>query len=136
MKRSLFGMALVAAALVALPDVSDAFTSRSGAKVNAVNSAVYEVVPRSSGNGPIIWCAAADYAQRALRASWQARVYVARGRGVSETTGKRSAVQFTLDPAAAGITPGASSLSINSFEVGDSMSVQQAYTYCQKQVGF
>ncbi|MDK3075473.1 hypothetical protein QO034_20570 [Sedimentitalea sp. JM2-8] len=136
MRRHLSGAIALAILLVGAPGAGDAFTSRSGARVNPVNQAVFEVVPRSSGNGPIIWCAAADYAQRALKAPWQARVYVARGRGVSVTTGRRSAVQFTLDPAAAGIVPNGTSLSLNSFAVGDSMSVQQAFGYCQKQMAF
>lgn len=136
MRRHLSGSIVIAALLVGLPVAGDAFTSRSGARVNPVSQAVFEVVPRSSGNGAIIWCAAADYAQRALKAPWSSRVYVARGRGVSVTTGRRSAVQFTLDPAAAGVVPDGTSLSLNSFTVGDSMTVQQAFGYCQKQMAF
>lgn len=135
MKSGFFSIALCAGLAVAVPTVGDAFSSRLGARVNPVNAAVFEVVPKS-GSGQEIWCGAADYAQRELRAPWQARVYVARGRGQSETTGRRTAVQFTLDPNAAGVTPGPSSLSLNTFAVGDSMSVRQAYDLCQRMVPF
>ncbi|SFT67305.1 hypothetical protein [Sedimentitalea nanhaiensis] len=136
MKPRIYGMVLVAGLAAIQPVLAQAFTSRSGVRVNPVNAAVFEVVPRSGGGGDLYWCGAADYAQRALKASWQARVYVARAMGPSETMNKRSAVQFTLDPQAAGITPTESSLSINSMKVGESMTVQQGFYYCQKQVPF
>lgn len=135
MKSGLFSVAVLAGLAAAVPSVGDAFTSRLGARVNPVNAAVFEVVPRG-GSGQEIWCGAADYAQRELRAPWQARIYVSRGRGQSETTGRRTAVQFTLDPGAAGITPGPSSLSLNTFAVGDSMSVRQAFDFCHRMVPF
>ncbi|MDU9003506.1 hypothetical protein [Sedimentitalea todarodis] len=132
MSNKLTGIALIAGLAFAIPQTGEAFTSKLGARVNQVNSAVFEVVPRSSGNGQVFWCSAADYAQRALRASWRARIYIARGRAPSVTTGRRSSVQFTLDPKAAGITPAPPSLSLNALNVGESMTVQEAYGYCQR----
>ena len=131
MKKKITGLALIAGLVLSIPQTGNAFTSKLGARVNPVNSSVFEVVPKSSGNGQVFWCSAADYAQRALRASWQARIYIARGRAPSVTTGRRSSVQFTLDPKAAGITPAPSSLSLNALKVGESMTVQQAHGYCQ-----
>ncbi|MFD3189427.1 hypothetical protein ACFMPD_04025 [Sedimentitalea sp. HM32M-2] len=136
MKNGLYSVALVAGLVAALPQAGAAFTSRGGTKVNPVNAAIFEVVPKTGGSGGVFWCGAADFAQRQMKAPWQARIFVARGRGPSVTTGKRSAVQFTLDPAAAGIQPAESSLSVNEFAVGESMSVQQAFYYCQKQALF
>jgi hypothetical protein len=132
MNKKLLGLTLGSAVALAIPQAGDAFTSKLGARVNPVNSAVFEVVPRSSGDGQIFWCSAADYAQRALGASWQAQLYIVRGRAPSVTTGRRSSVQFTLDPTAAGVTPAPSSISLNALDPGENMSVQQAYTYCQK----
>ncbi len=131
MSNKSIGLALIAGLAFATPQTSAAFTSKLGARVNPVNSAVFEVVPKSGGGGQVFWCSAADYAQRQLRASWQARIYIARGRAPSVTTGRRSSVQFTLDPEAAGITPAPTSLSINALKVGESMSVQQAHHFCQ-----
>lgn len=121
------------AAAITIPHWANAFTARNGVRVNPVNSAVFEAVPRSSGYGAIYWCAASEYARRALKASWQTQVYVARGEGPSETTNRRSAVQFTIDPTAAGIAPGTSGGSLNSFNVGDHMSITQANGFCEEQ---
>jgi hypothetical protein len=112
------------------PDAAQAFNGRRGTRVAPVNDAVFEVVARNSGSGPEYWCGAADYSRRVLGAGWSTTIYIARGRGHSETTGRRSAVQFTLNPSAAGITPASQSLSLNSLKVGDHMSVQQGNTYC------
>lgn len=131
MSIKITGIALIAGLAFSIPQAGAAFTSKLGARVNPVNSAVFEVVPKSSGTGQVFWCSAADYAQRALRASWQARIYIARGRAPSVTTGRRSSVQFTLDPKTAGVTPAPSSLSLNALKAGESMTVQQAHGYCQ-----
>lgn len=131
LRRICLTAAVFSATLVALP--ADAFTARNGARVNPVNSAVFEVVPSGSSAGQSIWCAASQYARRTLKAGWQSQVYVARGMGPSETTNRRSAVQFTIDPGAAGITPTGGSHSLNSFVVGDHMSVQQADRFCEEQ---
>ncbi|MFT7597005.1 MAG: hypothetical protein ACI8R4_004348 [Paracoccaceae bacterium] len=124
-----------AAAMLALlatlsPRPADAFNGKFGVRVAPVNDVVFEVVPRSSGTGPIFWCGAADYARQVLGAGWKTTIYIARGRGQSVTTNRRSAVQFTLDPSAAGITPIEPSLSLNALKVGDNMTVQQANHYC------
>jgi hypothetical protein len=131
----LWGVTLAVAALSAIPAQAGSFRARNGATVNTVNAAVFEVVPRGTAAGPSYWCAAADYAQRGLRAAWTAKIYIARGLGPSATTGRRSAVQFTMDPQAAGVTPTPPSLSINSLRAGDSMSVQQAASYCNTDLG-
>lgn len=122
--------ALLALLPVLSPDAAMAFSGKRGTRVAPVNDVVFEVVARGSGTGYDYWCGAADYARRALGAAWTDTIYIARGRGQSVTTGRRSAVQFTLNPSAAGITATGPSLSLNSFKVGDNMSVQQGNTYC------
>jgi len=122
--------AMLALLPMLVPDPALAFSGKRGTRVAPVNKAVFEVVARGSGSGYDYWCGAADYARRALGAGWQDTIYIARGRGQSVTTGRRSSVQFTLDPAAAGITPTGPSLSLNSLKVGDNMSVTQANQYC------
>lgn len=106
------------------------FVSRYGPRVNQVNNAIFEVIPHAGVMTDDYWCAAADYARRRLGADWSDQVYVASSYTTSVTTGRRSAVQFTLDPAGAGITP--IDVSFRSgFKVGDSMSVNQADSRCQ-----
>ncbi len=136
MKPGRFGLVLTAGLAAMQPALGHAFTSRGGARVNPVDAAVFEVVPNSGGGGDLYWCGAADYAQRALNAPWQARLFIYRGRGPSETTNKRSAVQFTLDPNLAAAAPSRSWPSINSLQAGETMSVQQAFSHCYKQVPF
>lgn len=131
--RRFFAASMVFALLPMLvPDAALAFTGRRGTRAAPVNNAVFEVVPRGSGIGPDFWCGAAEYARRELGAAWSDKIYIARGRGQSVTTGRRSSVQFTLNPEAAGITPIEPSLSLNALKVGDNMSVTQANGYCNR----
>ncbi|HBS51108.1 MAG TPA: hypothetical protein DEA05_13975 [Rhodobacteraceae bacterium] len=116
---------------MAVPGAAAAFTAFNRLNVNPVDAATFEVVGKGATNGAEYWCAAGDFADRTLRAGWTDRIYIARGRGPSETTGRRSAVQFTLSPEAAGIVPAEPSLRLNALEVGDNMSVQAAKGYCQ-----
>jgi len=130
-------VALVSVIGAAIPQSADAFNGKLGTRVNPVNDAVFEVITRGSGGGHEYWCGAADYARRVLKAGWKTPIYIARGRGPSVTTGRKSSVQFTLDPQAAGITPIKPQLSLNALKVGDNMSVQQANTFCMTDmVGF
>lgn len=126
------GVVLLVGSLLLSATSASAFTSRLGAKVNPVNADVFEVVPKSGGIGQDYWCGAGDYARRELKAGWSDVVYISRGRGPSETTGKRSAVQFTMNAQVAGASPGASYKSDNSLERGEGMSVQSAFGYCNK----
>ena len=134
-ERDWFGNPLRAeAAAVACPSCGTPHTDRDAlvrhlADAHGISAGIGRA-PRGTAVGPTYWCAAADYSQRGLKAAWTAKIYIARGLGPSVTTGRRSAVQFTLDPKAAGVTPTPPSLSINALKTGDSLSVQQAFTYC------
>lgn len=135
LRNKLFASArgIVAGAVMAIaPGIVHAdFNAPFGMRVNPVDANVFETVSRGAASGREYWCAASDYARRALGASWQAKIYIARTRGPSVTTNKKSAVQFTLNPQAAGVAPAAPSISLNALREGDSMSVQQAHSYCQ-----
>jgi hypothetical protein len=111
---------------------ASAFTSRDGARVNPVSDAVFEVVPRGSGLGRNFWCSAGDYAHRALKAPWQAQLYIFRDRGPSETTSRRSAVQFTLQSSLVGSPAANSYASVNSLRRGDNMRVRDAFNFCNQ----
>ncbi|SDC89920.1 hypothetical protein [Ruegeria marina] len=123
---------LATATLIGLSVPADALTTRIGARVLDVDGVVFEVVPRGRQRTGDFWCAASEYARRALGAGWNDRIYIARGRGPSVTTGRKTAVQFTMSPQAAGITPLENDLtSIRvGLKVGDNMSVNQANGYC------
>jgi hypothetical protein len=116
---------------------ASAFTSRDGSRVNPVSTAVFEVVPKAGGLGRNYWCAAGDYAQRVLKAPWESHVFIARGRGPSETTNRRSAVQFTLETSLAGEPEKGLVGSHNDLRRGDNMKVRDAFSFChQIPVGF
>lgn len=131
MTRPLPALTLAASLLAALPlDAAAGFAGRFGTRVNPVNPSVFEVIARTAGSGPDYWCGAGEYAERALGAGWDQPIYIVRGRGPSETTGRRSAVQFSLDPAAVGDPARGGVFMLNALRPGDSMSVQQAMSYC------
>lgn len=130
MARSITAL-LVGAAIAATPAFAQDFRSKKHIRVNPVNAAVFEVVGSGATRGHDYWCSAADYAIRALGADWSQRVYVARSLGPSATTNRVSAVQFTLDPSAAGISPIETNASLNTFVVGDSLKVNRAFSECQ-----
>ncbi len=119
----------VALGLGALP--ASAFTSWTGQRVYQLNEAVFEVVPRGRSRTNDYWCSAAEYARRALGAGWQDRVYIVRGYGPSQATGRRTAVQFTLNPEAAGVTPLPPGGLRQGLKPGDSMTVSRGNSFCE-----
>ncbi|MEW2911337.1 hypothetical protein [Leisingera sp. JC11] len=115
--------------MMAIPVSLEANASRHSIRVNPVSDGIFEVIPRP-GKGILFWCGAADYAHRVLRVPWSAKLHITRGLGPSETTGRRSAVQFTLDANLAVPPPAGGYGSVNSLQAGDTMSVQKAFDYC------
>lgn len=113
-----------------LPALAGEFRGTRGTRVNAIDSSVFEVVAKSSSRGPDFWCGASEYARRVLGRGWSEHVFVAREMGPSVTTDRRSAVHFTLDANRVGGAQQGGVRSVNRFRVGDSMSIQQANTYC------
>lgn len=101
----------------------------NGYRTEPINSTDFEVIPRTRQDVDGYWCAAADFARRKLGAGWQQRIYVLRGYGPSVTTGRRTAVQFSLKPPSGG-TPQQNSGIISGFPPGYSMSVQGANAQC------
>lgn len=132
-----FKVALCCAVGLTLAAPAEAFTSRDGSRVNPVSDAIFEVIPRSGGAGRLYWCGAADYALRAHKAPWQAQLTISRALAASETTNRRSAVQFTLQPALVDGLEARPYGSVNGLARGDTMSVRDAFDLCnQLPVGF
>lgn len=123
-------LAGVLSCATALPVVADEFRGTRGTRVNPVDGTVFEVVAKSSTRGPDFWCGASEYARRVLGRGWSEQIYVAREMGPSVTTNRRSAVHFSMDPSVAGGAQPGFVRSVNRFRVGDSMSIQQANSYC------
>ncbi|MDP5216627.1 hypothetical protein Q5Y75_05305 [Ruegeria sp. 2205SS24-7] len=107
-----------------------AFVSPYGPRVNPVNAQEFEVILGPSGTFDGYWCGASEYARRKLGAGWSDRIYVASPIGPSLTTERSSAVRFTLDPAAIGVTPTEQFFRWG-INVGDSMTISQGRTRCE-----
>ncbi|CUJ91326.1 hypothetical protein RUE5091_01084 [Ruegeria denitrificans] len=118
----------VFAALVASTPVS-AFNGRLGYQSVALSNTVFEVIPRGRTDVDGYWCAASDFARRTLGADWKQRIYVKRGYGPSEATGRRTAVQFSLT-APEGAPQQSSGIITVGFQPGFSMSVSAANGRC------
>ncbi len=116
------------ATLVLTTSASSAF-ARFGYQTVALNNSVFEVIPRGRTDVDGYWCAASDFARRTLGASWQQRIYVKRGYGPSEATGRRTAVQFSLTPPD-GVPQQSSGVFSAGFQPGFSMSVSAANGRC------
>ncbi|WP_353344375.1 hypothetical protein [Aquicoccus sp. SU-CL01552] len=124
-------LAAFTALCLALPFSAEAFTGRNGTRVNPINDSSFEVITRIGGAVDDYWCGASDYARRVLGASWTAQIYLLRGRGPSVTTGRRTAVQFTMDADAAPPEGQGQFQKYSLLNPGSHMSVQGAATFCQ-----
>lgn len=129
MKNSLIAFGLAAA--LAAPVAAQAFTTSGGVRVNPVDDQIFEVIPKSSGSFDEFWCGASEYARRVKGADWRDLIYVVQGRSASVTTGRRSAVQFTLSPELVGQpVPAPLGWLALGFQPGNRMTVQDARSYC------
>lgn len=118
---------------LALPQPGQAdFNARFEMRVSQVDAAVFEVYGSSAASADRYWCGAADYAHRALGAAWTSDIYVVRGRGPGVSVNKRTTVQFTLDPVAAGVSPADPGIITLPLRVGSSRSVQAAFQDCDR----
>jgi hypothetical protein len=109
-----------------------ALTAPFGTRVNPITDTTFEAIAPTAGTATQYWCGAATYARRAMKAEWDAKIFVLRGRGPSETTDRLSAVQFSMEPVANArrVSGGA----VNSFEPGMYLTVVQANVYCDRSV--
>ncbi|WP_170475971.1 hypothetical protein [Ruegeria arenilitoris] len=124
--KSFFAYSIAAAIALTVPTAAS--SAPNGYRTEPMNSTDFEVIPRARQDVDGYWCAAADFARRKLGAGWQQRIYVLRGYGPSLTTGRRTAVQFSLKMPTN--VPQQNS-SFQAFAVGESMSVQGANGRCR-----
>ena len=117
-------------ALAVLPLSAHAFTAQNRHKVADIGGGVFEVVGQPGSGARQFWCAAGDYAF-SRGAATNARVYLVEGRGPSVSQPGRTAVRFTTNPQAAGITPINPQLTLNVKAIGDNLRVASAREYCR-----
>ncbi|MFT7597003.1 MAG: hypothetical protein ACI8R4_004346 [Paracoccaceae bacterium] len=117
-----------AALLAATPGMALAWQADNRHFVNPVSDGVFEVVGRSGSGGPEFWCAAGDYARRAIGASATQRIYLVRGPAPAITRKWNRAVLFSLtEPQGADLTPG---YTLSVTRVGENLIAASAQNYC------
>ena len=127
-------MRVLALVLIALPSALGAvgigFTAVNRFPVAEIGNARFEVIARGGRvTAQSYWCAAGDYGiSRGLRGN--TRVYLAEAEGPSVSNPGRKAVQFTLDPQSAGVTPIEPRLSLSVRVPGDNMTLTAARQFC------
>jgi len=57
---------------------ANAFSGPRGTEIQPLNNAVFEVGARGSGISDYLWCGAASYARKVLKAGWQSMFGAAR----------------------------------------------------------
>lgn len=127
MKHGMTYAALLAATLT-VPET--AFAARNGYQTVGLNNTDFEVIPRARTDVDGYWCAAADFARRTLGAGWQQQIYVVRGYGPSQATGRKTSVLFSIKPPA-GVEAQVKPITAG-FTPGQSRSVQSANALCNR----
>ncbi|APG46282.1 hypothetical protein PhaeoP97_00849 [Phaeobacter porticola] len=122
---------MVGLALASMPNSAFAFRAINKLEVVPAGQNQFEVIGRAGAFKPDYWCAAGDYTRRSLGLSWQTKIYAVDGIGASITTGARSAVRFTLDPVAAGVTPFDGNWTGDILTPGYALRANSAYGKCE-----
>ncbi len=129
-------LALTAAAIGATaPQPAQAFRPHFPLPVVQVpDSRQFEVVQAHNAGPRQVWCAAAEHARDVLRLPQSTRLYIAKGRAPSPLAGGRIAIRFSPDPVAPVAPPQDSPLTVTLRDVGQSLSVGHALSYCHDQI--
>lgn len=124
-------VALACALALALPASAHAFLADKNLRVAQISGAKFEVVSSGGTSNKAYWCAAAQFA-RSLGTPSNGRIYLVEGPGPSASIPNRTAVQFTTQPQAAGVTPIAPQGVLSVKVPGDNLSVASAQQYCHQ----
>lgn len=131
MHRPLQLLIAIAAVAACTSAASGQFYALNRFQVVPLNPYEFEVVGRPGGLKPDYWCAIGDFLRR-QKVPWRTRIYAMSGieRGVA--TGARTAVRFTLDPAASGIEVYENSLITDVLTVGYGRDLTSAWGECRE----
>ncbi|MDU9003504.1 hypothetical protein [Sedimentitalea todarodis] len=124
---------VLAGAIAAIAAPSMAWRATNNHTVNPLSATSFEVIGRGGISSIDYWCAAGDYARRALGAPLDQRIYISRARGEAETENAKSAVQFSLEPPVGSDLRPAFLLTVT--RIGDNLSAWAAWNYCLPQTG-
>jgi len=129
MRRHLTLIGALSVAMVTLaPGAGMAWQAENRLEVNALSDGSFEVVGKPGSSPADYWCAAGDYVLRVQGITGTRRIYVTRPRGPSQTTTRKSAVQFSLSlPAGIRAHDG---VFLTVRRAGANLSVAVATNYC------
>lgn len=127
MRVSLIPIAL--AAIIGGAAAAQAFEAQNRLLVVPLGSRDFEVIEARGEGARGIWCAAADYAKRALGRPGGSRVYVKTPRGPSVSGAGRIGVVFTTDPARLTVAPN-KGYSVTVRTAGRGLPLDHAYQFC------
>ncbi len=120
-------IALSVIALLPTAAVAQSYGAVNHLDVVPLGPATFEVI-EARGEGPRgIWCAAADYAERRLRAT--GRIYIREARGPAKSAPGRKSVVFTTDPQSLPQGP-FRSLTLDTSQVGVGLPIGHAIQFC------
>jgi hypothetical protein len=102
--------------------------------IQVQGSAEFEVVQEHAAGPRQVWCAAAEHGRDVLRLPTATRLYIARGRAPSELAGGRITVRFSPIPVAPVAPPQDSAYTISLRDVGFSLSIGHARSYCDDRI--
>jgi hypothetical protein len=126
-------LALILAAALAAP--AQAFRHGFDLPVIPVpGSHEFEVVQEHAAGPRQVWCAAAEHARDVLRLPTATRLYIARGRAPSDLAGGRTTIRFSPASVAATGPRQDSAYSVSLRDVGFSLSVGHARSYCDDRI--
>ena len=95
-----------------------------------LNATDFEVIEARGEGARGIWCAAADFAEHALRRDRGGRIYVKTARGPSISGVGRKGVVFTTDPNRLDQPP-STSHSVSVRQVGQGLPIHHAAQFCK-----
>lgn len=128
-------LALVTLAGALAPQQAAAFRPQFPLTViQAPDSRMFEVIEEHAAGPRQIWCAAAEHARDVLRLPTATRIYIAAPRGPSQLAPGRTAVRFSPDPVAATGPRQDSPYSVSLRDVGFSLSIGHAQSYCDDRI--
>jgi hypothetical protein len=137
MKRHRPGLALALTLALggAAPHMAQAFGPSFDLPVVQVpGSRSFEVVQQHAAGPRQVWCAAAEHARDVLRVPTATRLYIARGRAPSDLAPGRITIRFSPEPVAATGPAQTGRYSISLSDVGFSLSVGHALSYCDDRI--
>jgi hypothetical protein len=118
----------VLATLLPAAASANSFRAYNDLTVLPQSNSTFEVVISRGEGARGVWCAAADYAVRAL--GFQGRIYVLEARAASRTVAGRNSVIFTTNVNVLPQGP-SRSVSVTTSDVGNGLPVNHAIQFCR-----